>query len=169
VCAADVRRARPSKKTKSRNRCFACGEANREGLRLRFTYDPATKTASCHVRIEPKYQGATGFAHGGIIGTLLDEAMAKANGMGGIRAMTARLEISYRKAVPLKTKLFLTGRRIKKQGRKLYLKSELRSADNILLAEASGLFIEVNPNTEQDSIRSRLKKQRKKGAARLVS
>jgi acyl-coenzyme A thioesterase PaaI-like protein len=132
-----------SRVSKPKNRCFACGEANREGLRLRFTYDPVRIEASCYVSIASKYQGATGYAHGGIIATLLDEAMAKANGLGGIRAMTARLEISYRKAVPVQAKLFLTGRRVKKQGRKLYLKSELRSAGEGLLAEARGLFIET--------------------------
>ena len=135
-----------SRESKPRNRCFACGEANREGLRLRFTYDPLRVEAFCEVSIAAKYQGATGYAHGGIIATLLDEAMAKANGMGGIRAMTARLQISYRKAVPLQTKLKLSGRRIKKQGRKLYLRSELRSAENVVLAEARGLFIELNPS-----------------------
>src|SRR5262245_26766233 len=91
---------------KPSNRCFVCGEANLEGFRLRFHYDPDTKSVSCKVRIPSKYQGATGYAHGGIIATLLDEAMAKANGLAGIRAMTARLEVAYRKAVPVSTELY---------------------------------------------------------------
>ena len=93
------------------------------------------------LRIALQYQGATGFAHGGIIATLLDEAMAKTNGMGGIRAVTLRISVSYRKMVPLKEPLKLVGWRTIKRGRKLYLRSELRSLENVLLADAHGLFL----------------------------
>jgi acyl-coenzyme A thioesterase PaaI-like protein len=128
---------------KSKNRCFACGEANPDGLRLKFHYQPANRRAITQLRLSSRYQGATGFAHGGIIATLLDEAMAKANGMGGVRAVTARMNVVYRKMVPLQKPLILSGWRKIKKGRKLYLRSELRDLTGNLLAEASGLFLEV--------------------------
>jgi acyl-coenzyme A thioesterase PaaI-like protein len=128
---------------KPENRCFACGEANPDGLQLKFLYDPFLKKAECHLQIDPKYQGATGFAHGGIIATLLDEAMAKTNGMGGIRAVTLKISISYRKMVPVQQPLILIGWRTIRKGRKLYLRSELRDQADQLLAEARGLFLEV--------------------------
>jgi acyl-coenzyme A thioesterase PaaI-like protein len=126
---------------KRANRCFVCGEANPEGFRLQFKYDPVKISAGCTVRIPSKYQGATGFAHGGIIATLLDEAMAKTNGMGGIRAVTLRIAVSYRKMTPVKQPLKLSGWRTSQRGRKVYLRSELRSQENVLLAEARGLFL----------------------------
>lgn len=95
------------------------------------------------MRLASRYQGATGFAHGGIIATLLDEAMAKANGMAGIRAVTVKMTVSYRKMVPLLQPLELTGWRTTRKGRKLYLRSELRDANENLLAEARGLFLEI--------------------------
>lgn len=128
---------------KTKNRCFACGEANPEGLRLKFKYDPAKRSARCALRLPSKYQGATGFAHGGIVATLLDEAMAKTNGMGGVRAVTLRISVSYRKMVPLRRLLKLSGWRTKRIGRKIYLRSELRDQSDLLLAEARGLFLEV--------------------------
>jgi acyl-coenzyme A thioesterase PaaI-like protein len=128
---------------KSKNRCFACGEANSEGLRLKFQYDQRTRRASTELRLHSRYQGATGFAHGGIIATLLDEAMAKANGMAGMRAVTVRMNVVYRKMVPLRRPLILSGWRKLRKGRKLYLRSELRDRAGILLAEASGLFLQV--------------------------
>lgn len=100
--------------------------------------------ASCTVKIPLRYQGATGYSHGGMIATLLDEAMAKANGMAGIRAVTVRLSVSYRKMVPVNMKLFLAGWRTQKRGRKLYLRSELRDQSGNLLAYARGLFLIVN-------------------------
>jgi acyl-coenzyme A thioesterase PaaI-like protein len=128
---------------KRANRCFVCGEANSEGFRLKFKYDPVKISAECTVRIASKYQGATGFAHGGIIATLLDEAMAKTNGMGGIRAVTLRISVSYRRMTPVKQPLKLVGWRTSQRGRKLYLHSELRSQQNVLLADARGLFLAV--------------------------
>lgn len=93
--------------------------------------------------IDPKYQGATGFAHGGMIATLLDEAMAKVNGKGGIKAVTLRLTVSYRKMAPVNQELRLTGRRVRCRGRKLYLLSQLLDSSGHLLAEARGLFLRM--------------------------
>jgi acyl-coenzyme A thioesterase PaaI-like protein len=126
------------------NRCFVCGEANSEGFRLTFKYDSVKRSAFCTVRIPSKYQGATGFAHGGIIATMLDEAMAKTNGMGGIRAVTLRISVSYRKMTPVQKSLKLVGWRTSQRGRKLYLRAELRSQENVLLADARGLFLAMN-------------------------
>lgn len=129
---------------KPENHCFACGEANRKGLRLVFQYEPRSKSASCQVRISKQYQGATGFAHGGMIATLLDEAMAKANGMGGILAVTMRIHVFYRRMVPIEVPLQLLGWRTRRSGRKLYLRSTLKSDRGILLAEAKGVFLEIS-------------------------
>jgi len=128
-----------------KNRCFACGKDNPEGLHLHFRYNSIQRSVECILKIPAKYQGATGFAHGGIIATLLDEAMAKVNGMGGVRAVTVKLNVTYRKMVPVSRKLQLKGRRTKRSGRKLYLCSDLRGPDRDVLAEASGLFITVPP------------------------
>jgi len=128
---------------KSKNRCFACGEANPHGLRLKFQFDKETRRASTKLKLDARYQGATGFAHGGIIATLLDEAMAKANGLAGIRAVTVKMDVVYRKMVPLRKSLMLFGWRKTKKGRKLYLQSELQDETGNLLAEASGLFLQV--------------------------
>jgi len=132
------------------NRCFACGKGNPDGLQLDFDYDRAKKSVSVKVNLPARFQGATGFAHGGIIATLLDEAMAKVNGKGGIRAVTVQLHVSYRKMVPLETDLILTGLRVRKRGRKIYLRSELLLPDGTLLAEGRGLFLK-RPDEVRDS------------------
>src|SRR5438093_10748326 len=93
------------------NRCFACGKGNPDGLQLDFDYDPKKKSVASRLNLPARFQGATGFAHGGIIATLLDEAMAKVNGKAGIRAVTIQLKVLYRKMVPLETDLILKGHR----------------------------------------------------------
>jgi acyl-coenzyme A thioesterase PaaI-like protein len=131
---------------KKKNYCFACGPDNPHGLRLKFQYDPQKREARCSVKIPARYQGATGYAHGGMIATLLDEAMAKANGLAGIRAVTLKLEVSYRKMVPVNQTLHLIGKRRIQKGRKLYLRSALQDRSGNLLAFARGLFLAVQQN-----------------------
>lgn len=125
------------------NACFACGPDNPEGLHLNFEYIPSKQLVESRLTINPKYQGATGFSHGGMIATLLDEAMAKVNGKAGIKAVTVRLTVTYRKMVPTAQVLRLTGSRIRRRGRKLYLQSQLHDLSGQLLAEARGFFLAV--------------------------
>jgi len=125
------------------NRCFVCGPDNPEGLRLKFAYDPKKHSVETRAVIDPRYQGATGYSHGGMIATLLDEAMAKANGLGGIKAVTLRITVTYRKMVPVSTELRLSAHRVRRRGRKLYLQSQLHDNAGQLLAEAHALFLEV--------------------------
>jgi acyl-coenzyme A thioesterase PaaI-like protein len=128
----------------STNVCFACGPANPDGLKLKFSYSADRHFVKCILRLDKRFQGATGFAHGGIIATLLDEAMAKSNGLGGTRAVTLKLEARYRKMVPIKRELHLTGWRTSKRGRKLYLRAELHDTHGNLLSEGHGLFLTVH-------------------------
>ena len=97
----------------------------------------------CTLSVPARYQGATGFAHGGIIATLLDEAMAKVNGKQGIRAVTLTLRANYRKVVPVERPLILRGWHTRQKGRKIYLRAQLLDAKNVLLADGRGLFLHI--------------------------
>lgn len=126
------------------NRCFGCGQANRTGLRLKFFVDEQ-QTIVCRVRLARRFEGPPGHAHGGVIATLLDEAMSKANRQFGVLAMTRQIEVEYLKPVPLGAGLMLTGRHAESSGRKHRCEAELANADGVALARAKGLFIEVKP------------------------
>jgi acyl-coenzyme A thioesterase PaaI-like protein len=74
--------------------CFACGVDNPHGLRLEFCFDPdGTATASWVPDIQ--WEGARGIVHGGIVTTLLDEAMAKAVAATGCKSLTADLRVRF--------------------------------------------------------------------------
>jgi uncharacterized protein (TIGR00369 family) len=126
------------------NRCFGCGQTNRSGLRLKFFADP-DHTILCRTRLAARFEGPPGHAHGGIIATLLDEAMSKANRQFGVLAMTRHMEVDYRKPVPLGKPLLLTGRRTHASGKKHFCEAQIASEDGIVLAHAKALFIEVDP------------------------
>ncbi len=128
----------------SQNGCFGCGAGNRSGLRLKFYVD-AEGRVLCRFRLSARFMGPPGYAHGGIIATLLDEAMSKANRHRGIYAMTRHMEIDYQRPVPLHTPLILEGwsESDAEGGRKHRCRAELRDATGRVLAHSQGLFIEV--------------------------
>jgi uncharacterized protein (TIGR00369 family) len=124
------------------NGCFGCGDDNDAGLHLQFFIDDQQRVL-CRVTLAKQFQGPPGHAHGGIIATLLDEAMSKANRHRNITAMTRHMSIDYLKPVPLATPLLLEGWSKSESGRKHRCTAELRSPDGTVLASATGIFIEV--------------------------
>ena len=88
--------------------CFACGGENPIGLRLAFHFDGDDYVTSLEIKAE--YQGWRGIAHGGLIATALDEAMARLLWEKDINAITARLQVRYHRPVPIGEALEIRGR-----------------------------------------------------------
>jgi acyl-coenzyme A thioesterase PaaI-like protein len=104
------------------NHCFGCGPENPEGLHLKFEVDgsdPEAITATCMVTMQRVHEGPPGYIHGGLIATLLDEAMSKLNRPLNVLAMTRSLSVDYLKPAPLYLPLRLVGRHVKRDGRKV--------------------------------------------------
>jgi uncharacterized protein (TIGR00369 family) len=129
--------------------CFACGSANPEGLHLHFTADPAAHTVTAQVQLTRLHEGPPGHIHGGIVATLLDEAMSKLNRPLNVLAMTRHMEIDYLRPAPLHQPLILTGRHLHRTGRKLFHQAELAAQDGTILARAKGLFIAIDAKLAQ--------------------
>jgi uncharacterized protein (TIGR00369 family) len=126
------------------NGCFGCGGANSCGMQLSFEQDDAARRIRGTFRVGARYQGGPGFVHGGIIATVLDEVMGKANRFRGVRAVTAELTIEYLKPVPVDQDLVVEGWEIETKGRNLYHAGEIRDATGALLARGQGRFVEVD-------------------------
>ncbi len=122
--------------------CFGCGKDNPQGLHLRFTVatpspaEPAI-TATATVHLTELHQGPPGYIHGGIIATLLDEAMSKLNRPLGLLAMTRHISIDYLRPAPLHTPLTLLARHLRRESpRKLFHTASLLLPDGTPLAHA---------------------------------
>jgi len=136
--------------TNQPNCCFGCGAANAQGLRLEFDIHSGAEESSVTelratsvVNLGRTFEGHPGYLHGGIIATLMDEAMSKLSYPLGVRAMTRHMEVDYLRPAPVDVPLQLMGRHIRREGRKLFNSAELRNAEGTLLAEAIGLFIVI--------------------------
>jgi uncharacterized protein (TIGR00369 family) len=127
------------------NRCFGCSPINRNGLRLNFHEDRERVRVECTFRVAKRFEGPPGHVHGGIIATILDEAMGKVNRQKGVVAPTRRMAIDYLKPVPLGVELRAFGWHVSEQGRKHFRAGEIRSVDGAVLARSEGLFIAIDP------------------------
>lgn len=124
--------------------CFGCGPANRTGLRLKF-YVNQEGTVVCHFRVPKRFEGPPGLTHGGVIATLLDEAMSKVNRAKGVVAMTRQMEVEYLRPVPLGTALRLEGRSAGGGGRVHRCEAVILDAEGGVLAQGKAVFIAVDP------------------------
>ncbi|MBI5805013.1 PaaI family thioesterase [candidate division TA06 bacterium] len=125
--------------------CFACGHKNSDGLQLKFTY-PQPGTCRAEFVPEQKYQGWSGILHGGIISTLLDEALAHAvgeaeGGGGASEAVTAELTVRFKKPVRIDNKIVLTGKVDKDNGKIVEASSEITDETGLVLASARGKLV----------------------------
>ncbi|MBV8750352.1 MAG: PaaI family thioesterase [Candidatus Eremiobacteraeota bacterium] len=121
-------------------RCFACGPYNAEGMHLRFVPD-GEGCVRARITLPPRFQGWRGTAHGGIVMTLLDEAMAHACGAIGERGQTAAMQLRFRAPVPLGVALDVIGTVKWKRRHVIALDARVTLADGTLLASAEGSFV----------------------------
>jgi uncharacterized protein (TIGR00369 family) len=130
---------------KKRNYCFACGQNNRQGMQLRFRLDESGRGFVCRFRLGRRYTGPPGYCHGGIIATILDDAMSKLNKLRGVAAVTSKISVDYLKPVPLQTALRVESRELTKRGRRLTHLAEIRDAKGKVLAKSRGVFVVIDP------------------------
>jgi uncharacterized protein (TIGR00369 family) len=127
------------------NPCFGCGGGNARGMKLVFDADEASQRIIGRFRLGPEYQGASGFIHGGIIATVLDEVMSKVSRFSNVRAVTAELTIEYLRPVRVDEELRVEGFATRRDGRDLYQEGEMRNAEGVLLARGRGRFVIIDP------------------------
>ncbi len=129
------------------NRCFGCGPANQNGLRLEFLLADDGSVVSLPV-VPSAFDGHPGYLHGGIIATLLDEAMSKAVRAKANPSMTRKLEVDYLRPVPSGAPLRIEGRVVRNEPRKHWAEARIANEKGIVLAEGKGFFIEAFPRSK---------------------
>jgi len=126
------------------NGCFGCGGANQDGMKLTFEQDDERQRIVGRFRIGARYQGGPGFLHGGIIATLLDEAMGKVNRFSKARAVTAELTVEYKKPVRVDEEILVEGWQADQNGRNFYHEAEIRNVRGDVLARGKGRFVAID-------------------------
>lgn len=123
--------------------CFVCGKENPEGLRLEFRFDEAAGTIETVWTPRPVHIGYEGIVHGGLVATLLDEALGKLTTLLGTPAVTAELTVRYLKPVPVGRPLRVTGRVSNGRGRLLAGEAEALLEDGTPAARATAKLVRI--------------------------
>jgi uncharacterized protein (TIGR00369 family) len=123
------------------NKCFGCGGDNAGGMKLTFEQDNVGRRIVGRFVLGETYQGGGGFAHGGIIALLLDEAMGKVCRFREVRAVTAELTVEYLKPVRVEQEIIVEGRETEQKGRNLFMAGEIRNEAGDILARCKARFV----------------------------
>jgi len=121
--------------------CFACGKKNEKGLHLEFSFHEQEKSVETTFCPQDMHQGWQGVVHGGIISTLMDEAMAKLAQLLGLHALTASLDVRFKEVARTGEPLHVRAELAKLTKKLIYAKAFARRADGSIVAEAQAKLI----------------------------
>ena len=124
---------------------MVAGAQIRAVLQLAFDRDDERLRIVGRFRLGSEYQGGAGFIHGGIIATVLDEAMGKVCRFSDVRAVTAELSIEYLRPIRVDEEIVVETFQSQRDGRQLFHQGAIRNSEGQLLARGKGRFVVVDP------------------------
>jgi uncharacterized protein (TIGR00369 family) len=130
------------------NKCFACGSENPIGLKPYFEFEDGK--ARGEFVPQEVHQSWIGVFHGGLMATLLDEAIGYAIYFHGIRGLTAKMDVRYRKPALTGEKLFLTGEILRRKGHFVEVQATADLADGSRVAEAVAMVRDTGSKMPKD-------------------
>ena len=120
--------------------CFACGQENLQGLGLLFHIEREGVVTAEWVP-DSRWEGFRGIVHGGIVSTVLDEAMSKAVASAGAPGLTCQLEVRLRHFVVPAERLRIHAWVTEKRGRRLRVEADIRDVADLERAHATATFL----------------------------
>ena len=131
--------------------CLVCGRSNPHGLHLSLHVDPATGVVTTTFTPTPDHIGFEGIIHGGILATVLDEAMVWAATWSGKRfCVCGELVTRFKQSATVGQPITVTAS-IDQARKKLIttLGEVRRTSDNALLATATGKYVPLSDDLNQ--------------------
>lgn len=126
--------------------CFACGKENPIGLHLEFKETEDSYYTTFTPR--PEHQGYDGIMHGGLVSTLLDEVMARYIYAKGYNAVTARLDVRFKKPTPIGQELTVRAKIAGKRGNMYEVIGEITLPDGTITAQGKATVAVLEGNDD---------------------
>ncbi len=141
----------PNKQANSDD-CFVCGRNNPKGLYMSF-FDNGVDEVISYYTVEEAFQSYPGVVHGGIITSMLDEVVARVSFIGDPHKfmMSVKLEVKFRKPVPVGEPLVIKGRIVKLKGRLGQAVGEVVLSDATVAAESSMTLADMPKDLASES------------------
>lgn len=135
-------------------RCFGCGPANEQGLRIRSLPEgPEGPDVVALWRAEPHHEAYPGMLNGGILGTLLDchlnwtaawHLMRASGAQTPPCTVTAEYSVRLRRPTPSDQELEIRARVVEASEDRCTVEGTITAAGEVT-AKGSGLFVAVKP------------------------
>ena len=131
-------------RVENNNRCFACGKENPFGLQVNPDITPDGAQVKIECTPPGHFQGWANVIHGGILSTLLDEAITYV-GIASFDgpAVTAQLEVRFKKPAMAGDKLIVTAHRVKMGKRLIEVEAHIDSENGERIVEGNGKVMKV--------------------------
>ncbi len=121
--------------------CFGCGPENDQGLGVSVRIEGDRVVAD--LRFAPHFQGGPGLVHGGAISAFFDDLMGFVPVAHHVPAVTGKLEVDFRRPIPLGMTLRGEAWLASRDGRKLHAEAVGVDSDGVVHVEAKALFLAV--------------------------
>lgn len=107
-------------------------------------FQPTDDGMGATFTLDKRFEGFPGVAHGGVVAMIFDELLGVTLVKGGYWAMTAWLNVEYKRAIPVLAELVVRGVVTKREGRKTFIRGTLAatSAPDEVLATAESLMVQ---------------------------
>jgi uncharacterized protein (TIGR00369 family) len=139
-------------KQPSANNCFVCGRHNEAGLHMHF-YDDDHDTVCSEHTIDKRYEGYPGIVHGGILASILDEAVGRVAMVGDHHhfMMTVNMKVQYRLPIPVNTEIKVIAKAIRMKGRIGKAHGQIFLPDGTVACEAELTLADMPAEIASDS------------------
>jgi uncharacterized protein (TIGR00369 family) len=131
------------KELRDNQRCYVCGKENPAGLGVVFEINKGSRIISAKFTPSDIYQGYEGIVHGGILTTLLDEAMVKLTVGLGIPAVTAEMMVKFKAPAAPGEELLVSGKLTRETNKLIQAEARIERG-TVVIAEAKGKLLRIS-------------------------
>ncbi|UCZ56082.1 UbiX family flavin prenyltransferase [Desulfurispirillum indicum] len=121
--------------------CFACGQHNTVGLQLQFEVDAQELQSQAGLRLSKAFASYDGIIHGGILSTVLDEAMGKIPASLGHPMVTCDLQVKFLRPLRVLQQAYVTGSFTHRKWKTGRGESTITCGRGDVIATATGRFL----------------------------
>lgn len=127
---------------RNNDNCYVCGPKNRSGLRVVFEVDREARAILGRFTPGSAHEGWENIVHGGIIASLLDEAMVKLSSHLGMPAVSAEITVKFKAPARPGEEIVVRGRIVDARGRLVLAEASVERGA-VVIAEARGKLLKV--------------------------
>jgi acyl-coenzyme A thioesterase PaaI-like protein len=137
------------------NGCLGCGPNNPYGLRLNLRVDPNTGIVTVPFSPTQEHIGFEGIIHGGLLATVLDEAMVWAATWNAKRfCVCGELSVRFRSAATVGARLTVEARVEYSRPKLIQTAATVRTPSGGVIAAGEGKYIPMAPDQSERMMRT---------------